>query len=66
MSLKHRQARKQDYLIFDHLMPPSPHLKDFNERIILSNKKIQTNKLKNTLELVKNINIYHNEVIKII
>ena len=34
----------------------SPHLKDFNERIILSNKKIQTNKLKNTLELVKNIN----------
>jgi len=29
MSLKHRQARKQDYLVFDHLMPPSPHLKEF-------------------------------------
>ena len=34
----------------------SPHLKDFNERIIISNKEIQTNKLKNTLELVKKIN----------
>jgi hypothetical protein len=29
MSLKHRQVRKQDYLIFDHLMPPSPNLKEF-------------------------------------
>ena len=29
MSLKHRHTRKQDYLIFDHLMPPSPHLKEF-------------------------------------
>lgn len=29
MSLKHRQVRKQDYLVFDHLMPPSPHLKEF-------------------------------------
>ena len=29
MSLKHRHARKEDYLIFDHLMPPSPHLEDF-------------------------------------
>ena len=29
MSLKHRQARKQDYLVFDHLMPQSPHLKEF-------------------------------------
>ena len=29
MSLKHRQARKQDYLVFYHLMPPSPHLKEF-------------------------------------
>ena len=31
MSLKHKQVRKEDYIIFDHLMPPSPHLKDFND-----------------------------------
>ena len=29
MSLKCRKVRKQDYIIFDHLMPPSPHLKEF-------------------------------------
>jgi len=34
----------------------SPHLKLFNERIILSNTNIKTNKLLNTLKLVKKIN----------
>jgi len=34
----------------------SPHLKLFNERIILLNNKIKTNKLINTLKLVKKIN----------
>ena len=34
----------------------SPHLKSFNERIILANKKISTNKLFKNLEYVKKIN----------
>ena len=34
----------------------SPHLKSFNERIILSNTNIKTNKLLTTLELIKKIN----------
>ena len=34
----------------------SPHLRYFNERIILSNKEIKTNKLKKALEFVKKIN----------
>ena len=34
----------------------SPHLKLFNERIILSNKNIKTKKLLDTLNLVKKIN----------
>ena len=29
MSLKHSQIRKSDYIVFDHLIPSSPHLKDF-------------------------------------
>ena len=29
MSLKHNQIRKDDYIVFDHLIPSSPHLKDF-------------------------------------
>ncbi len=34
----------------------SPHLTKFNERIILNNKEVSTNKLLNTLEFVKKIN----------
>ena len=29
MSLKHDIIRKENYIIFDHLLPTSPHLKDF-------------------------------------
>ena len=29
MSLKHDIIRKENYIIFDHLVPTSPHLKDF-------------------------------------
>ena len=29
MSLKHNHIRKEDYIVFDHLIPSSPHLKDF-------------------------------------
>ena len=29
MSLKHNKIRKEDYIIFDHLVPTSPHLKEF-------------------------------------
>ncbi len=29
MSLKHDLIRKENYIIFDHLVPTSPHLKDF-------------------------------------
>lgn len=29
MSLKHDKIRKENYIIFDHLVPTSPHLKDF-------------------------------------
>ena len=29
MSLKHNHIRKDDYIVFDHLIPSSPHLKDF-------------------------------------
>ncbi len=29
MSLKHILIKKEDYLVFDHLSPTSPHLKDF-------------------------------------
>ena len=34
----------------------SPHLNRFNERIIINNKEINTNKLYNTLRLIKKIN----------
>tara|TARA_B100000989_G_scaffold186474_1_gene140284 strand:- start:1601 stop:2860 length:1260 start_codon:yes stop_codon:yes gene_type:complete len=34
----------------------SPHLSKFNERIILNNREVSTNKLLNTLEFVKRIN----------
>ncbi len=34
----------------------SPHLTKFNERIILNNREVSTNKLLNTLEFVKRIN----------
>ncbi len=34
----------------------SPHLMRFNERIILNNKEVSTNKLLNTLDFVKKIN----------
>lgn len=29
MSLKYNHIRKEDYIVFDHLIPSSPHLKDF-------------------------------------
>ena len=29
MSLKHKRIRKENYIVFDHLTPTSPHLKDF-------------------------------------
>ena len=29
MSLKHILIKKENYLVFDHLSPTSPHLKDF-------------------------------------
>lgn len=31
MSLKHNVIRKEDYLVFDHLTPTAPNLKDFPE-----------------------------------
>jgi hypothetical protein len=29
MSLKHNYLRKENYIVFDHLIPTSPNLKDF-------------------------------------
>jgi hypothetical protein len=29
MSLKHNLIKREDYIVFDHLIPTSPNLKDF-------------------------------------
>ena len=48
------------YILMEHNLKVhayiSPHLRLFNERIILSNKEVTTNKLNNALEFVKKIN----------
>ena len=65
MSLKHDKIRKENYIIFDHLVPTSPHLKDFPDWQFLP--KVDLNR--QTIEIyfdLKNAKRYCNKDQKVI